>query len=183
MNSSGMKENANPIIYEVKETVRVDTTANTKVGSYSIQSFGGGVDDDDTNNHTSSMEQINTCLAWQHVMEEEQYNLDILKEAGLLSSSKRNHTSLFSTNKKNQFIRQRQRKQCSRDAITVDEVFEMIRHIQDPEHLDLTLEQLNVVNYKHVYVIDNHTDLLHDSSSSINPQTKLPLSRVHIYIT
>ena len=146
MNSSARKENANPIIYQVKETIRVDT-AITKVGSYSIQNFGN-------NDDTSSMEQINTCLAWQHVLDEKN-NLNLLEEAGLLSPS-RNQDIIFSSHK-NQNI-----PKYSRDAITVDEVFEMIRHIQDPEHLDLTLEQLNVVNYKHVYVIDNHPDLLTD---------------------
>ena len=40
-----------------------------------------------------------------------------------------------------------------RDEITVNEVFEIIRNIQDPEH-PLTLEQLNVVRLELVEVVD-----------------------------
>jgi hypothetical protein len=47
-----------------------------------------------------------------------------------------------------------------RDPIEPEEVFDLIRNIQDPEH-PLTLEQLNVVNLNHVQVKDkknNHQD-------------------------
>ena len=40
-----------------------------------------------------------------------------------------------------------------RELMDADEVFDMIRNIQDPEH-PLTLEQLNVVNRNHVSVHD-----------------------------
>jgi len=43
----------------------------------------------------------------------------------------------------------------NRDQLTQREVFDIIRNIQDPEH-PLTLEQLNVVSYAHVQVIDRH---------------------------
>ena len=46
-----------------------------------------------------------------------------------------------------------------RDQLTQREVFDIIRNIQDPEH-PLALEQLNVVNYAHVQVIDRHPLLL-----------------------
>jgi hypothetical protein len=45
-----------------------------------------------------------------------------------------------------------------RDAITANEVFEIIRNIQDPEH-PLTLEQLNVVRIELVEVVDVHPDI------------------------
>lgn len=45
-----------------------------------------------------------------------------------------------------------------RNTITCEEVFEIIRNIQDPEH-PLTLEQLNVVRLELVQVVDKHTDL------------------------
>ncbi len=44
-----------------------------------------------------------------------------------------------------------------RDPIEPEEVFDIIRNIQDPEH-PLTLEQLNVVNLKHVSVKDISVD-------------------------
>ncbi len=40
-----------------------------------------------------------------------------------------------------------------RDAITPNEVFQIIRNIQDPEH-PLTLEQLNVVRIELIHVVD-----------------------------
>jgi hypothetical protein len=44
-------------------------------------------------------------------------------------------------------------KPIERELMDADEVFDIIRNIQDPEH-PLTLEQLNVVNRDHVYVHD-----------------------------
>ena len=44
-------------------------------------------------------------------------------------------------------------KPIERELMDADEVFDMIRNIQDPEH-PLTLEQLNVVNRDHVSVHD-----------------------------
>ena len=38
------------------------------------------------------------------------------------------------------------------DPITQDEVYDMIRHMKDPEHPELTLEQLRVVNYDDVTI-------------------------------
>jgi len=43
-----------------------------------------------------------------------------------------------------------------RDQLTQREVFDIIRNIQDPEH-PLALEQLNVVSYAHVQVVDHHS--------------------------
>ncbi|EED92697.1 hypothetical protein THAPSDRAFT_33601, partial [Thalassiosira pseudonana CCMP1335] len=40
-----------------------------------------------------------------------------------------------------------------RDAITVNEIFDIVRNIQDPEH-PLTLEQLNVVRLELIKVVD-----------------------------
>jgi len=44
----------------------------------------------------------------------------------------------------------------NRDVVSAREVFDIIRHIQDPEH-PLTLQQLNVVNLKHIEVKDDTT--------------------------
>jgi metal-sulfur cluster biosynthetic enzyme len=45
-------------------------------------------------------------------------------------------------------------KELDRDIVTPQEVFEYIRHINDPEH-PLSLEQLNVLNVEHINVDDN----------------------------
>lgn len=49
---------------------------------------------------------------------------------------------------------QQQEEEEKRESYTENEIFDMIRNIQDPEH-PLTLEQLNVVNQDHVSVKDN----------------------------
>jgi hypothetical protein len=49
---------------------------------------------------------------------------------------------------------QQQQQEEKRESYTENEIFDMIRNIQDPEH-PLTLEQLNVVNQDHVSVKDN----------------------------
>ena len=46
----------------------------------------------------------------------------------------------------------------SRDEVTSDEIFELIRYLNDPEH-PLTLEQLNVVSVDNVKVIDNKVEV------------------------
>jgi metal-sulfur cluster biosynthetic enzyme len=43
----------------------------------------------------------------------------------------------------------------ARETYTADEIFDIIRNIQDPEH-PLTLAQLNVVNRHHITVHDNY---------------------------
>jgi hypothetical protein len=58
----------------------------------------------------------------------------------------------------------------NRDLFTADEVFEMIRNIQDPEH-PLTLEQLHVVNRNHIQVIES-VDM-----------RQAPFSFVHVHFT
>jgi metal-sulfur cluster biosynthetic enzyme len=44
----------------------------------------------------------------------------------------------------------------ARDPITPDEIFNHIRHLNDPEH-PLTLEQLHVVNKEHIIVEENNS--------------------------
>ena len=53
-----------------------------------------------------------------------------------------------------------------RNPITSEEVFEIIRNIQDPEH-PLTLEQLNVVRLELVQVVDKHPDLTESEDDAI----------------
>ena len=51
-------------------------------------------------------------------------------------------------------IAEQQQQQQPYELVDADEIFDMIRNIQDPEH-PLTLEQLNVVNRNHVSVKDS----------------------------
>ncbi|KAJ1899236.1 MIP18 protein galla-2 [Kickxella alabastrina] len=52
------------------------------------------------------------------------------------------------------------------DPIDSDEVYELIRNINDPEH-PLTLEQLHVANKDHVYVDDNSNHVLIEFTPTI----------------
>lgn len=40
------------------------------------------------------------------------------------------------------------------DAVTSEEVYEVLRHLQDPEHPDLSLEQLKVIQLGKIWVED-----------------------------
>jgi metal-sulfur cluster biosynthetic enzyme len=60
---------------------------------------------------------------------------------------------------------QQQRRRHRRDKYTVEEIFDIIANIQDPEH-PLTLAQLNVVNKNHIVVHDNH----HNNNNQQNPE-------------
>uniref|UniRef100_A0A7S2UKE7 MIP18 family-like domain-containing protein n=1 Tax=Attheya septentrionalis TaxID=420275 RepID=A0A7S2UKE7_9STRA len=66
-----------------------------------------------------------------------------------------------------------------RDAIDGEEVFDIIRNIQDPEH-PLTLEQLNVVNVEHIEVRDV---ALTGQAASSDPSGKKTFSLVDVRFT
>jgi len=51
----------------------------------------------------------------------------------------------------------RDKSKTQRDSVTADEIFNIIRNIQDPEH-PLTLEQLHVVNRNHIQVIEKEEE-------------------------
>lgn len=87
-------------------------------------------------------------------------------EEGIINTRKNNnmiHRSIF---EKNQFIPSKENDlkksnenniasptKLKRDIVEPEEIFDIIRNIQDPEH-PLTLEQLNVVNLNHISVND-----------------------------
>eukprot|EP00903_Cladosiphon_okamuranus_P013271 g12374.t1 len=54
----------------------------------------------------------------------------------------------------------------SRDVIDAEEVFEMIRHVNDPEH-PLTLEQLKVVSRDAVVVDDGESTVVIEFTPTI----------------
>ena len=47
-------------------------------------------------------------------------------------------------------------KRIERDGVTANEIFEIIRSINDPKHPHLTLEQLNVKPHPQVYPFNDH---------------------------
>lgn len=159
-----MKENANPIIYTKTDSKLFFQDESLLLGISSIQSFGA-----------SSLDEQNTCLAWSS--KGNMKNLDIFEEAGLMKKRKDYQFSFPPIDQLSSSVTTSSTVKSVRDKIQLEEVFEMIRNIQDPEHLDLTLEQLNIVNLKHVYVIDNHSDFRRDN------RTQHLRSHVHVYIT
>ena len=53
-----------------------------------------------------------------------------------------------------------------RDSLTAEEVFDIVRNIQDPEHPH-TLEQLGVVNLEHIEVVDDQGSDLQGALSTV----------------
>ena len=81
---------------------------------------------------------------------------------------------------------QEQGRDDKRDAITVNEIFNIIRNIQDPEH-PLTLEQLNVVRDELIEVVDRKGDDADGddglANQSINGCAPKKFSTVHVQFT
>lgn len=71
---------------------------------------------------------------------------------------------------------------CERDTITVNEIFDIIRNIQDPEH-PLTLEQLNVVRLELIDVNDLEGGRGGECSSQMNGCAPKRFSTVHVQFT
>jgi hypothetical protein len=69
-----------------------------------------------------------------------------------------------------------------RDAITANEVFQIIRNIQDPEH-PLTLEQLNVVRIELVEVVDLKGENVDGEFSQASGSCRKKFSTVHVQFT
>ena len=64
-----------------------------------------------------------------------------------------------------------------RDSITPDEIFSIIRNIQDPEHPGVTLEQLRVVSRGQIEIHERESaseDTLDYTNLAENGNLKLP---------
>jgi len=61
----------------------------------------------------------------------------------------------------------KERQRLRRDPFTSDEIYSMIRTIQDPEH-NLTLEQLSIVNVDHIDIYDSITTILDNNDNEKN---------------
>lgn len=91
-----------------------------------------------------------------------------------------------STHKATEHIKEEEKDK--RDSITANEVFDIIRNIQDPEH-PLTLEQLNVVRLELIEVVDlkgnDNVDIDECSSekNEHNGRLRKKFSTVHVQFT
>ena len=88
-------------------------------------------------------------------------------------------------NSQSTVIHESRSEEPKRDKITKNEVFQIIRNIQDPEH-PLTLEQLNVVRLELVDVVDlkgGDDDDKACSSEDVNFSSAKKFSTVHVQFT
>lgn len=173
-----MKENANPTIYAV-QAKRVDDdvsyAATESIRRFNIQNAA----EYDSINHLKPQQFLTSVERSIQLATESIENTvkesggDFKNALGILSTSGMHGGSISSEGmeklKSGRAIHLFQPYdtkpkiiEVKRDPITQQEVFDIIRNIQDPEH-PLTLEQLNVVNCDHVTVIDNHPDLKKNS--------------------
>jgi len=66
----------------------------------------------------------------------------------------------------------KERQRLRRDPFTSDEIYNMIRTIQDPEH-NLTLEQLSIVNVDHIEIYDSITAILDNNDNEKNKDNNM----------
>lgn len=161
MMEGGVKENANPVVHQVQER-----TTKRAADSRVFQRLNFVEKDDDNlplaRRHDWAVERTAedraVFLALTDVAAASPSNVSLLRKAGLDIPSS-SGDALKSPN----FVPKRPRSDEAimlegpankRDEIDAEEVFMIIRNIQDPEH-PLTLEQLNVVNRDHIEVHDN----------------------------
>jgi metal-sulfur cluster biosynthetic enzyme len=150
--NGGPKENANPTVLRVEKVAR----RRQPLGWSAVQSLSTNVvSSAATSNGTDRAIRLALRDADQHCAKTEQ------------ESSLGKSTAYFPAELGRRKFRpgatiatadhQQSNKPAPRDAIDVDEIFEIIRNIQDPEH-PLTLEQLGVVSRNQIEVEDNPPD-------------------------
>lgn len=168
-----MKENANPTIYAVqtkRENDDVSYSATESIRRFNIQNAA----EYDSINHLKPKQFLTSVERSIQLATESIENtvkesggdcknaLGILSTSGMHGSISSEGMEKLKSGRAIHLFQPYDPKQktieVKRDPITQQEVFDIIRNIQDPEH-PLTLEQLNVVNCDHVTVIDNHPDL------------------------
>lgn len=171
-----MKENANPTIYNVTKagTRRNKEFYNKLIANKAVSRFSfdpNHINTLDTSCIPTPVERT-THLALKSLDrgENKEYDpLSLLRLSGMIPSVEDDEeTTLRSHNRTMDlpsifeqcyFIPSNARTEekisitANRDPIESDEIFDIIRNIQDPEH-PLTLEQLNVVNLDHISVKD-----------------------------
>ena len=164
-----MKENSNPIVREVRSRRRNNSIFEpTKkwISNEGLNHFGDITHEKSIVASLKAVASSTSKSGTAKNYDAQQVNLQILQEIGLLSSNSdskiivnddvdddyaeryilMNRTSTKASEKGG-------RKKKKRDDVDEEEVFDMIRDINDPEH-PLTLEQLNVVRQDHIEVND-----------------------------
>jgi hypothetical protein len=181
-----MKDNANPTVYDTTSSKdrRDERYYNQLIASKALSRFGFDPKNVNTLDVPSIPTSIERSVHMTiHEIDKDTKKdskqsdpLALLKVAGMFSKNNRssllngenNHNMEFpsifqqchflpqycGSNSNSDSITKPSQK---RDPIESEEVFDIIRNIQDPEH-PLTLEQLNVVNLEHVAVRDVLTD-------------------------
>ena len=167
--NGGAKENANPAIHRVDDKC-LDVPIPISLQKWK---FGGCNDDDESDqadfretNTTPektmidwySTEDIAIVRALCQVSESTKgIGVSLLTQGGLELKEPPSRPMFIPSDGPWQQQQQQQQQQSPtvREPWTNDEIFELIRNIQDPEH-PLTLEQLNVVKRKHVQVYDHY---------------------------
>jgi hypothetical protein len=174
MKSAGApKENENPTI---RSTERGRSSAKrqplqwSQLGSFEQQSHS-----EDASWIPTSAEDKAILNALMDVKRAKVTGVSLMENAGLkipLAKDPVVHYPVFQVTEsrtRDDIENKQQPSKIERDLLTAEEVFDIIRNIQDPEHPH-TLEQLGVVNLEHIKVVDEGT----------TPGT---LSTVHVGIT
>jgi len=182
MISGAVKENANPVVHKVQEK---RTKGRQKPPFFQRMNF---VEEEDTElplprTHDwaveRSAEDRAIFLALTDVAAVSPSNVSLLRKAGLnitTSTGKALRSPNFQPARPKAENLEREGQNNKRDVIDEEEVFMIIRNIQDPEH-PLTLEQLNVVDRSHIEVHDVE-------GSEISPNGgSMPLSTVDVRFT
>lgn len=187
-----MKENQNPTIHKTKSTTNKYRNKQTVLPSIQRYNNNNNIE------KTSEERSVNIALTTATSSSSSSYTnhdyLKILRDVGfVLNNAENNNKSTVlkqpqpafqpaaSSSKK---IATEEESKTSRDAINAEDIFDVIRTIQDPEH-PLTLEQLNVVNIDYIRVLDLHS---HDNNNSStnhkeSNNTNKPFSYVNVGFT
>ena len=156
---TGAKENANPIVHEIEET------PTKRANGGALERWNLSVSNDlpitldlpERKIYTAEDRGIYNALV-EIANATNGKGVSLLTQAGLNlfnESSQPIASPMYLAEK----LQQPQSNSCNtREAFTAEEIFHIVRNIQDPEH-PLTLEQLNVVNRHHIVVQDNYPDM------------------------
>jgi metal-sulfur cluster biosynthetic enzyme len=171
---SAVKENANPVVHQVQE---MRSRASRKPLGWSHLerlNFSPHHEDDlpfaraqDWGvNHTAEDRAVFHALT--DVAAANPRNVSLLRKVGLNIPSSTGNALRSPNFVPGRFIERKVDKTpTKRDEIDCEEIFDIIRNIQDPEH-PLTLEQLNVVNRLHIQVHDNFGVNTHGHSTTLS---------------
>lgn len=180
MNPGGVKENANPIVHQVQEgkTRRRKNDVFQRLNFVQEEASDLPLAQTHDWQVERSAEDRAIFLALTDVAAASPSSVSLLRKAGLdipTSSGDVLREPRFVPAVRFAKAALEPANNNKRDAIDAEEIFNIIRNIQDPEH-PLTLEQLNVVNRDHIAVQDNFV-------SEGDPTRNTQLSTVDVRFT